>query len=56
MVGILNGPAVPAQKVLSREYATKQFEATHYVGAMQANWKRWLLCSTIVAGGYYGQP
>ena len=54
MVGILNGPAVPAQKALSREYATQQFEDIHYVVALQANWKRWLLCSTIVAGGYYG--
>ena len=56
MVGILNGSAVPAQKALSREYVKKQFEDTHYVGALQANWKLWLLCSTIAAGGYYGQP
>ncbi len=48
-------PAVsPAQKMASRRDDEKQAEQRAAVAVLQANWKRWLLCSTIIAGGYHG--
>lgn len=53
MTGIINDAANPVQKILSRGNATRQFENTCRVNTLQSNWKRWLLCSTILAGGYH---
>ena len=53
MVGIINYPANTMQKILPRDNAVRQFEDACRVNTLQSNWKRWLLCSTIIAGGYH---
>lgn len=53
MTGISNGAANTVQKILAHANAVRQFENTCRVNTLQSNWKRWLLCSTIIAGGYH---
>lgn len=53
MTCISNGAANTVRKILSRANAPRQFEDTCRVNTLQSNWKRWLLCSTIIAGGYH---
>lgn len=54
MVDTLKQAMLVSQKMASRRNAEKQAEQRASVAVMQANWKCWLLCSTIIAGGYHG--